>query len=29
MSTGSSAKKSPKKGGNKEKHVYYDDNVQN
>ncbi len=25
MSTGSSAKKSPKKGGNKEKHVYYDD----
>ncbi len=25
MSTGGSAKKSPKKGGNKEKHVYYDD----
>jgi hypothetical protein len=25
MSTGASAKKSPKKGGNKEKHVYYDD----
>lgn len=25
MSTGASSKKSPKKGGNKEKHVYYDD----